>query len=100
MIAAGALYQAVGAAPQRVPLPAALQQATLTSVYVDAQSVWLAGTLAGAGLIIRYKPQSAWFAYASGLPPAAGQLRAAWGDGDGSLWVVGDQGTVLYLPPS
>ena len=100
MISSHALYSAHAAAPEPVALPTALATAELTSVFVDGDSVWLVGTRAAAGLIARYQPRTAAWSYLAALPPASGTLRAAWGPGDGSLWVVGDQGTVLYVPKS
>lgn len=96
MITGSALYSATDGAPLPVPLPAVLQPAELHGLFVDGDSVWLVGTLAEAGLVARYQPQLAAWSYRAGL--RSGALRAAWGPGDGSLWLAGDQGTVLYLP--
>ena len=100
MITGSALYSARDAAPVPVTLPAALRAAELTSLFVDGESVWLVGTQAAAGFVARYKQKSAAWSYSGGLLPSGGKLRAAWGTGDGSLWIVGDQGTVLYVPAS
>ncbi len=96
MITASALYSATDGAPQPVALPPALQAAELLGLFVDGDSVWLVGTLAGQGLLARYQPQTAAWSYRAGL--RGGALRAAWGPGDGSLWLAGDSGSVLYLP--
>lgn len=96
MITGSALYSATEGTPQPVPLPAALQPAELRGLFVDGDSVWLVGTLSATGFVARYQPQLAAWSYRAGL--RGGALRAAWGPGDGSLWLAGDQGTVLYLP--
>jgi len=96
MITGSALYGATDGAPQPVPLPAVLQPAELLGLFVDGDSVWLVGSLSAAGLVARYQPSLAAWSYRAGL--RGGALRAAWGPGDGSLWIAGDQGTVLYLP--
>jgi hypothetical protein len=96
LITADSLYSARDAAPVRVPLPAVLRSAELLSLFVDGTSVWLVGTQAAMGVVARYTLQSAAWSYRGGLSPGA--LRAAWGAGDGSLWVVGDKGSVLYVP--
>lgn len=96
MLTSSALYSATDGAPQPVPLPAALQPAELRGLFVDGDSVWLVGTLAETGFVARYQPQLGAWSYRAGL--RGGALRAAWGPGDGSLWVAGAQGTVLYLP--
>jgi hypothetical protein len=98
MISSSALYSARTQAPASVELPTAVRGAELTSVFADGSSVWLVGTLAAAGFIARYQPATAAWSYLSGL--SGGAPRAAWGPGDGSLWVVGDQGTVRYVAKS
>lgn len=98
MITGEALYSASDHAPVQLPLPASLRQAELTGVFVDGESVWLYGAQAAAGFVARYRLSSAAWSYLGGLPPQGGALRAAWGAGDGSLWLAGDRGTILYLP--
>lgn len=98
MITADALYRATDNVPTPVVLPAILRAAELTGLFVDGDSLWLCGARAAAGFVARYELRSAAWSYLGGLPPAGGALRAVWGAGDGSLWLAGDRGTILYLP--
>lgn len=98
MITADALYGATDSVPTPVALPAVLRAAELTGLFVDGDALWLCGTRAAAGLVARLELRSAAWSYLGGLPPRGGALRAVWAAGDGSAWLAGDRGTILYLP--
>ena len=101
MVTGDALYRATDNVPMPIALPANINASPveLTGVFVDGEFVWLCGAQSGTGFVARKRLRTGEWSYA-GLSPLSGTPRAAWGAGDGSLWLAGDQGTIVYLPSS
>mgnify|MGYP000190317141 CR=1 FL=1 len=101
MITADALYRATDTMPMPIALPVSINASPveLTGVFVDGEFAWICGAQSGTGFVARQRLRSGEWSYA-GLSPLMGTPRAAWGAGDGSLWLAGDQGTIVYLPSS
>lgn len=100
LITSDGLYRATDNVPMPVALPASLVPMELTGVFTDGEFVWTCGARSGTGFVARHRLRTGEWSYSLNLSPIVGAPRAVWGAGDGSLWLAGDQGTIVYLPSS